>query len=428
MFFKFITLIFSAVAFSATTQIPQRLNLSDVLLAVRDHDPALASARADTRMADQMAKAAYAWMPPQLGIELMGLDAVSPNLSNPMQRKFSLTQELPFPGRTWAQGRAASHLAEARHAEADMAEQQELKAAREAYYNLVAAEHLLKGLDRVSQATREMARVSDRRGSFGQLNRMGQFMDTMLAMEDSNVDSMRPMVLQQRRSAEAILQRLMGVDPFQPLSLTQVTVEAMLEESLPELKEALKDAEARSPELKAAQVRWIAAEAAHSLALSGWLPDLMVQGSVSEDSVGNRQAGAMLGINLPWLWFWKQSGEVGAARAAADKARQDLEATRLALRQQVRDAVGEAQAATEALRVTWTRTYPKASKGLDLARTGFRTTALGASEILMAVQDYRMTEEKLAQLIAQQGAAQAMLKMLTAAPVGVGVLAEGAKP
>ena len=194
-----------------------KLSLDQVLRAVLDHDPVLASARADARMAGQMALAAYAWMPPQAAVSLMGMDGSKPDLSQSMQRQWTLTQELPFPGRTWTQGRVASHQAEGREADADMVEQQELKAAREAFYQLAGAEVLLQGLDQASEATHEMAHLSARRGSFGQLDRMGQFMDTMLAMEDSGVDALRPMALQQRKAAEAELKRLMGADPLQSL-------------------------------------------------------------------------------------------------------------------------------------------------------------------------------------------------------------------
>jgi outer membrane protein TolC len=365
-------------------------------------------------------------MPPQLAVELMGMDAQRPDVNGYMQRQWTLTQELPFPGRTWAQGRVASHQAEAMRAGADLAERQELKSALEAYYSLAAAEVLAAALDQVGQATQEMARVSARRSSFGQLDRMGQFMDAMLAMEDAKVDAMRPMAQQQRRAAEATLKRLMGADPLQGLPGAKLDLPALLDGPQPSLAEALQAAEAGSPELAMARAKAAAARAAHGLALSGWLPDLMVQGSMTEDAMGQRQSGAMLGVSLPWLWFWKQAGEAGAASAAADKAQSDLEAARLALREQVIQAHGELKAVTEALRITSTQVAPKAGRGLELARSGFRTTALGPTEILMAVQDYRMTQEDLAQQIAQWGAAKAMLTMLCGAPAAAPL--EGAKP
>ncbi|HXC64853.1 MAG TPA: TolC family protein, partial [bacterium] len=312
---KTILILFS---FAAAAVLPAddgpspRLSLDQVLRAVQDHDPVLASARSDARMAGQMALAAYAWMPPQLSLGVMGMDGARPDLSQSMQRQWTLTQELPFPGRTWGQGRVASHQAEGREADADMAAQQEYKSAREAFYALAAAEILLKGLDQASEATHEMAHLSARRGSFGQLDRMGQFMDTMLAMEDSGVDGMRPMALQQRRSAEAELKRLMGADPLLGLPPAAVDVDGLLAQASPGLKEALRDAAARSPQLREARANLAAAEAARGLAVSGWLPDLMLQGSVTEDNLGNRQSGAMLGASLPFVWFWKQAGEAGA--------------------------------------------------------------------------------------------------------------------
>jgi outer membrane protein TolC len=401
-----------AGALCAAEAAPARLDWPQVQQAVREQDPALASARADAAQADAMAMAAYAWMPPQLQLELMGLDAVSPDFSAPMQRKWSLTEELPFPGRTWAQGRVASHLAEAMRAGADMAERRELKAAWEAYSSLAAAEYLQAALDKVGEATGEMAKVSQRRAGFGQLDRMGQFMDAMLGMEDGKVDAMRPMVAQQHRAAEATLQRLMGLDPFKPLPSAKLDLDALLLQPLPSLADALKSAESHSPELRMAQAQAAAAAAGHGLALSGWLPDLMLSGNVTEDAMGQRQAGAMLGVSLPWLWFWKQAGEAAAASSAADKAAAELQLARLKLREQVLQAHGDLLAATEALRLTLAKVAPKAAAGLELARSGFRTTALGPTEILMAVQDYRMTQEQVAQLIAQWGAAKAMLTML----------------
>jgi outer membrane protein TolC len=236
------------------------------------------------------------------------------------------------------------------------------------------------------------------------------------------------MAQQQRKAAQAMLQRLMGTDPLLGLPPAGVSLDAMLALPAPELAAALKAAEERSPLLKGASASLQAAEAARGLALSGWLPDLMVQGSVTADQAGNEQSGAMLALSLPWLWYPKQAGEAGAAAAAEDKACADLQGARLALREQVAAAVGDLNAAAESLRTAWTRTYPQAARGLELARSGFRTTALGSSEILMAVQDYRTTEEGLAGLIAQWGEAQARLLMLTAAPLGAADPDQGARP
>jgi outer membrane protein TolC len=140
----------------------------------------------------------------------------------------------------------------------------------------------------------------------------------------------------------------------------------------------------------------------------------MLSGSVTEDAMGKRGSSVMLGASLPWLWAWGQYGEHSAANAALEAARKKEEAARLELREDLRMHWGDLKASTEALRITLRLTLPRVTKGLEQARSGFKTSALGPSEILMAVQDYRMTEEKLAALILQVAEARAHLMHQTA--------------
>jgi hypothetical protein len=117
----------------------------------------------------------------------------------------------------------------------------------------------------------------------------------------------------------------------------------------------------------------------------------------------------MLGLSLPWVWGWGQAGEQQAASAVLEQARQKEAAARLMLQEDLRGHWGDLKAGLEALRVTLRKTLPKAEKGLQQARSGFKAAALGPSEILMAVQDYRMTLEKLAELTVQVMEARAHL-------------------
>ena len=418
-----LTLSLIGAALPAAEAMP--LDLDAVLKAVRAQDPALTAARARAREADGMAQAEHAWMPPKLGLELMGMPWPGPDLGSSMARRWTLSQELPFPGRTWLKGSVASRRADAMRAEAEMTVQSRLAEARGAYYDLAGAQEALAGLERVDVANHEMAALSAKRGSFGQLDRMGQFMDAMLAMENSDVDSMRPMLQQQIRADKARLAVLMGLESADVVGDPALDLDAWLAQGLPSREALLAAVDRANPTLQGARAGVQAAEAGRSLAVSGWLPDLMLQGGVTESGAAGQESSAMLTLSLPWVWAWGPAGEARAASARLDAARADLSAERLRLREAASTAWDMAQTLTEALRITWTRSYPKAKAGLDLARSGFRTTALGPSEILMAVKDYRMTEEKLGSLIAQRGQALAMLEMLTAGALnGTGALEE----
>jgi outer membrane protein TolC len=414
--FVFLLMTGFGPAFARADVPPPALELAGVLAAVRSQDPVLASAHAEASAAKARSTSDFAWDAPQLALQVAGAGTLGGGAMDPGQRDWTITQNLPFPGRTLARGRASSLRAEASGADADAMEASELRDATVAFYRLVSSLYLSRGLDTVSQATHEMARLSKQRAGFGQLDRMGQFMDAMLAMEDSGVESLRPTVRQQKEDAQAALRRLMGGDPLTPLGDPSVAIPDLIAQEPPSLEWVLKRIDERSPQLRRARLSAAAAGAEAAFARSAWLPDLMVQGSLTTDPGGGRQEAGALGLSVPYVWFWKQAGEARAAGLEAAKAKQDLESLRLALRERAEEALGGLHSVTEALRIQWTLTYPQAATGLELARSGFRTTALGPSEILMAVQDYRSTNEALAGLIAQWGEAKADLDQLTAEP------------
>lgn len=410
---------------AAPAQAPP-LTLAQVLAAVRAHDPSVAAGWANAAQARGLALSAYAWDAPQLGLQWMGTAWPNPDLNQSQSRTLSLTQSLPFPGRTWLAGRAASHSADAAQDEAGDMELEELERASAGYYDLAAADYLLGALSRTAEATRSMAALSARREAFGQLDRMGQFMDTMLELNTDNLDAAVSDARQQRLEAEARLNRLMGAHEDASLPPTLLDVEALLAAPVPEPAGFWRSVEAHNLDLAGAQARQAAARGARAVAWSGWLPDLTLQGSVTQDDQGGRQGGAMLGLSLPWLWGWKQAGQVAAADAAADEAGLALEAERLDLRREARTALGELQAAREGLRIAWTRALPRAEQGLAQAREGFRSAALGPTEVLMALQSYQAAQQGVAQALARFGRARAALDTLTGGPMAGA--AQGDKP
>ncbi len=403
-----VNLLMASITFAAT-EIPKTLRLESVLQTVFERNPDVAATRADADQARGMALASHAWASPRLELETMGLAWPSPDINNWMERRVGISQELPFFGRTWLRGKASSSMADAKNVDAERVLRERLEEARAAYAGLAAAQRFLQGLQRVKAATAEMSAASARRAGFGQLDRMGQFMDSMLAMENADVQSMIPLAEQRRAMAEVRLQRLMGTDPLKPLPLAELDLEALVDEPIPSLESIQSHGELHAPMLAMARADLAAAKALKAAAAMGWLPDLMLSGSLTEDAMGQRASSAMLGLSLPWVWGWGQYGEHTAANAAFESARYKEQAARLMLREDLRMHWGDLKATTEALRITLKQTLPRVTRGLELARSGFKTSALGPSEILMAVQDYRMVEEKLETLTVQVAEARAHL-------------------
>lgn len=411
MYLKTLFLILSSSLWAAQ---PQALSQEWVLAQVRQNNPELKAAHDGAQAMDSEAWMAYAWMPPKASVEWMGLAWPKADLGTSMARKLSLSQELPFPGRTLLKGRAASHAAHRAVAMQRMAVEKKLGEAREAWHQLAAADWVLKAIKNQLEITGEMSRLSAKRGKFGQQDRMAQFINTMLSMEVADEESMLPMLKQQRRAAESALNRLMGAPADRALPPAQLDVEMLLRTPIPDEEALKKEALASNPEIEEGESHVLYAEAKRHVAYSAWLPDLMVSGTLTDWSVGTQESSAMLGVSLPFAWFWGTAGEAAAAGSELDQAHAVLDATRLKVLEDTRVALGELKATLEALDITWNKTLPRAEEGLKLASSGFKTTALGPSEILMALQDYRMIQEKAGALIAQAGKAISMLEMARA--------------
>ena len=145
-----------------------------------------------------------------------------------MAKRVSLSQELPFPGRTLLKGRAASRSAERFRAMERMALESKLSEARAAWYQMAGAEWTLKAISALLETTGDMSRLSAKRGNFGQQDRMAQFINTMLSMEVADEESMIPMLRQQRRMAESALNRLLGAPADRALPAAAFDIDTLL--------------------------------------------------------------------------------------------------------------------------------------------------------------------------------------------------------
>jgi outer membrane protein TolC len=418
VFPKSIVLLFLAAAtFLHAAEPPlaaQSLSMDWVLAEVERSNPDIRAAKAELAMAEGEALAAYAWMPPMLSVELMGMAWPNPDSSQWMRRRIELSQSLPFPGRTLIKGRVASRQALRVRSMARMALEEKAMEARRAYFQLARAERMLKAVEKAKEALGSAAKLSSSRGGFGQLDRMGQVMDTMLAMQMVDLESMLPMWRQERRMAEGRLNVLMGADPARSLPSATLEMEELL--ALPRAgeKELWEAALRHNPALEEAAQQLEHARLARTLATSAWLPDLMLEGAREEDAMGAQESTLKLGLTLPFLWFWDRAGMAKAASAELERSRQALASRRLQLKEELRQARGEFLSGMEELELVWEKMLPLAEKGLKQAGTGFRSGSVGANEALMAIRGYLDTEQRLSSLIAQLGASQAMLQMLTA--------------
>lgn len=149
--------------------------------------------------------------------------------------------------------------------------------------------------------------------------------------------------------------------------------------SLSELQQRL-DA---SPQLRRSRLQVEREEAQVGLDRSQRMPDVtLMVGRQKDDEIGRTQT--VLGVSLPIPLFNRNQGSLQASLSRAEKARTELEASRLRLHQSLTTAYQRAQLSREQVRTMREDILPRAQRVFDAAVTGFEAGKFSFLDVLAA--------------------------------------------
>lgn len=149
--------------------------------------------------------------------------------------------------------------------------------------------------------------------------------------------------------------------------------------SLTELQQRL-DA---SPQLRRSRLQVEREEAQVGLDRSQRMPDVtLMVGRKKDDEIGHAQT--VLGVSLPIPLFNRNQGSLQASLSRAEKARTELEASRLRLHQSLTTAYQRAQLSREQVRSMREDILPRAQRVFDAAVTGFEAGKFSFLDVLDA--------------------------------------------
>ena len=163
------------------------------------------------------------------------------------------------------------------------------------------------------------------------------------------------------RVGQGKLNVVMGISPDQSI--------AQLEELPPSSLPKDQTLSPSHPELQSAEYSKAAAEKALSGSRSLWLPDLSFQYRSARrfDGLMPNYSEVMVGVTLPFLFFWEAKGEVSAAHARAQAAANQVEKVRLDLQQDVLESRARAESLRAQLANYDTKIIPQAEKRSRIA-------------------------------------------------------------
>ncbi len=283
--------------------------------------------------------------------------------------------------------------------------QRVLNAVRILFYQALGDQRLVQVRGQLSGLAKEVVRISGEMGNVGQSDKPDQlFADIEAERLDLGLVTARNALERTWRQLTAVVN-----DP----SLRPTLLEGDLE-NVPRLEadQALEQIYAESPELRTAQVNIARSELALKRARREPIPDLLVSGGVRYNrELLEIQPGGILrrpvgpegffdiGIQIPI--FNRNQGAIAAAKAETEKARQEVDRTKLSLKSRLATVYREYKDAVATSERYRTRMIPKAQQAYDLYLNSFRGMAAAYPQVLISQKNlFQLQEDYVTALVA----------------------------
>ena len=275
--------------------------------------------------------------------------------------------------------------------------QRVLNAIGELYYQALGDQRLVQVRGQLAGLAREVVRISGEMGNVGQSDKPDQL------FADIEAERLELGLVKARNALEQTWRQLTAVvnDP----SLRVTLLEGDLD-NIPKLdaEQALERIYGESPELRTAQVNTTRSEIALKRARREPIPDLLVSGGVRYNrELLEVQTGGVLrrpvgpegffdiGIQIPI--FNRNQGAVAAAKAESDRARHEVDRTKLALKSRLAPVYREYKDAMATAERFRSRMIPKAQQAYDLYLNSFRGMAAAYPQVLISQRNLFQLQE-----------------------------------
>ena len=274
-----------------------------------------------------------------------------------------------------------------------------LNAVRSLYYQALGEQKLIEVRSELAKLARRAVAITMELANVGQADRPD------LAAVEIEAQRLELGLITARNSLERTWRQLAAVTSN--FTLKPMLVEGDLE-NLPKLdyETALAEIFKESPEVRTAQVEESRAELVIRQARAAVRPDIVARGGVMYNrellEVGRRPVGweglAEIGITLPL--FNRNQGNIAAAKAEAERARLEVERTRLSLRSRLAAVYKEYQDGVSSIERYQTQMIPKARQAYEQYLGNFRQMAAAYPQVIIAQRNlFQLQEDYVAALV-----------------------------
>ncbi|MFH1017755.1 MAG: TolC family protein [Pseudomonadota bacterium] len=368
----------SMVWADATNSPPATLN--EVLALAKVRNPEIASAERAWSAARARISVARGIPDLEFGVEYEGINRNTFNFGSAMDTWYRVGQTIPFPSKLFYKSRAASFAARTQEEAYHTVERDVLARVKESYYALMFANRSVQISKENVEILLKFARIAANRYAVGKASQS----DVLRAqVELSKANNLLITGEQELLSVQSRLNSLLDRKPPEPfgeleepvvfpVSKTYEQWEAIALEKRPEIRGARHEVEKTTAEVGAMK--------------SEYLPDLTIEygwrnyGEKVQPQPQN-DSSVLFKLNVP-LWFWRQRGQVSAARGEQQRANETLRSTQATTRSDVREFMVHVDTAQRLVELYRTTLLPQAEQSLRVAEAAYQSDRIDFLNLL----------------------------------------------
>ena len=365
------------------------VTLAELVREALEKNPAIQASHYAASAKKAMIESAQTLPDPVLGFQQMG-DINPPGLQrgDPSSgRTYSITQEVPFPGKLDLKGKIAETEFDAETWNQQQTRLQVIADLKVAYFNLYLVDHHITILEDNKKLLQQFARTAESRYRVGQ----GIQQDVLKAHVEISKLIDRLTVLEQRRAAtEEEINSLLYRPPGTPLGKPGAVTKAEFPYPYNQLYEL---ARSHYPLLQVQEQEIQRSQHRVELARREFYPDFALGLSAVERSGLSEMYGIMVNAKVP-LYFWrKQQPELSSATMSLDSARKQRDNTTARLNARVKDLYLTATTSERLAELYRNGVIPQARLALESAVAAYQVGNIDFLAVLdsfFTLLDYEM--------------------------------------
>jgi outer membrane protein TolC len=320
---------------------------------------------------------------------------------------YAVSQRIPFPGKLGLRGKSARIAADATGQSYAQKRLEIAAKVKSAYADLYQAERSLEILARARELAGTVVEAARARYEAGE-GSQAEVLKAQLARSqaDREINQLEEARLAAQARLNALLDRPQG-------TATRTVADLPLAPLPPDVDDLERRAAAARPAVKAAALQVDRADTDRRLARMRYLPDFEIRGSRFVNRGEDNGYGAMLMVNIPWVWRGKHDAAIAEALERRREAAAALRARRNETALGVRELHARAERALRNAELLRTALLPQARLAFDATLAGYETGEETFPGVLESYQARLYLETQRVEEVATYQRAVAALEEMT---------------